>query len=75
MNTSNKIIGRVHRVREKSNDEEGAIVVQFSFYKYEINILRSLRSLSDVSQETMQTRKGKCKEVIVIRKQSKISKL
>ena len=33
MDTSNITIERAHRVGEKSNDKERAIVVQFSFYK------------------------------------------
>ena len=48
MNKSNKNIERAHRVGEKSNNKEGAIAAQFSFYKYEKNILRNLRSLSEL---------------------------
>ena len=83
MDTSNITIERAHRVGEKSNDKEGAIVVQFSFYKDKINILRNFKKLKgtkisifeDFSQETMQIRKEKWKEVLANRKQGKISYL
>ena len=83
MDTSNTTIERVHRVGEKSNDKERAIVVQFSFYKDNINILRNCKKLKgtkmsifeDFSQETMQTRKQKWKEVLAIKKHSEISYL
>ena len=39
-------IERAHRVGEKSNDKERAIVVQFSFYKDKINILRNCKKLN-----------------------------
>ena len=45
MNTGNNNMETAYRVGEKSNDKEGAIVVQFSFYKYKINVLRKLRIL------------------------------
>ena len=62
MDTSNITIERKHRVGEKSNDNERAIVVQFSFYKDKINILKNCRKVKitkisifeDFSQETMQ---------------------
>ena len=83
MDTSNTTIERVHRVGEKSKDKERAIVVQFSFYKDNINILRNCKKLKgtkmsifeDFSQETMQTRKQKWKEVLAIKKHSEISYL
>ena len=83
IDTSNITIERAHRVGEKSNDKERAIVVQFSFYKDKINILRTCKkskgtkfSISeDFSQETMQIRKEKWKEVLANRKQGKISHL
>ena len=83
MDTSNITIKRAHRVGEKSNDKERAIVVQFSFYKDKINILRNCKKLKgtkisifeDFSQETMQIRKEKTKEVLANRKQGKISYL
>ena len=58
---------RAHRVGEKSNDTEREIVLQFSFYKDKINILRNCRKLretkisifEDFSQEAMQIRKEK----------------
>ena len=58
-NTSNKNTERAHRVGEKSNDKEGAIVVQFSFYKYKKYIFRNLNIpiFEDFSQQTMQIRK------------------
>ena len=73
-------IERTHRVGEKSSDKERAIVVQFSFYKDKINILRNCKKLKgtkisifeDFSQETMQICKEKLKEVLANRKQSKI---
>ena len=63
-NISNITIERTHRVGEKSNDKERAIVVQFSFYKDKINILRNCKKLKgtkisifeDFSQDTMQIR-------------------
>ena len=83
MDTSNITIGRVHRVEEKSNDKKRAIVVQFSFYKDKINILKNCKKLKgtkisiskDFSQETMQIRNEKSKEVLANRKQGKISYL
>ena len=83
VDTSNIIIERAHRVGEKSNDKERAIVVQFSFYKDKINILRNCKKLKGTkisifegfSQETMQIRKEKWKEVTANRKQGKISYL
>ena len=65
MDTSNLNVERAHRVGEKLNDKERAIVVQFSFYKDEINILRNCKKLKgtkisifeDFSRETIQTRK------------------
>ena len=83
MDTSNIYIERAHRVGEKSNDKERAIVVQFSFYKDKINILRNCKKLKgtaisifeDFIQETMQIRKEKLKEVLANRKQAKISYL
>ena len=79
MDASTITIERAHRVEEKSNDKERAIVVQFSFYKDKINILRNCKKLKgtkiyifeDFSQETMQIRK----EVLANRKQGKISYL
>ena len=76
VNTSNKNIERKDRVGEKSNDKERTIVVQFSFYKYKINVLRNCKKLKetknsifeDFSKETMQIRKEKWKEVLAIRK-------
>ena len=83
MNTSNITIERAHRVGEKSNDKERAIVVQFSFYKDKINSLRNCKKFKgtkfsifdDFSQETMQIRKEKWKEALANRKQGKISYL
>ena len=76
MNKNNISIERVHRVGEKSNNKERAIVVQFSFYKDKINILRNCVKLKgtkismfkDFSQEAMQTCKEKWKEVLANRK-------
>ena len=45
METSNITIERAHRVGEKSNDKERTIVVQFSFYKDKVNILRNCKEL------------------------------
>ena len=39
---------RAHRVGEKLNDKEGAIVVQFSFHTYKINILTILSILREL---------------------------
>ena len=80
METSNTTKERVHRVEEESNNKERAIVVQFSFYKDKINILRNCKKLKgtiisifeDFPQETMQIRKEKWKEVLANRKQGKI---
>ena len=80
MDTSNITIERVHRVGEKSNNKERTIVVQFSFYKDKMNIPRNCKKLKgtkisvfeDFSQETMQIRKEKWKEVLANRKQGKI---
>ena len=60
-----------------------AIVVQLSFYKDKINILRNCKKLQgtkisifeDFPQEAMQIRKEKWKEVLANRKQGKISYL
>ena len=76
MNTSNKNMERAHRAGKKSNNKERAMVVQFSFYKYKINILRNCKKLKetnisifeDISQETKEIRKEKLKEVLAIRK-------
>ena len=83
MDTSNIIIERAHRVGQKSNDKERAIVVQFSFYKDKLIFSENVRSLRELkfpylkifSQETMQIRKEKWKEVLANRKQSNISYL
>ena len=81
--TSNITIERAHRVGENSNDKERAIVVQFSFYKDKINILRTCKKLKRTnisifegfSQKTRQIRKEKWKEVIANRKQGNVSHL
>ena len=83
MDTSNTTIERAHRVGEKSNDKERAIVVQFSFYKDKINILRNCKKLKgikisifeDFSQESMQTCKSKWKEVLAIKTHGEITYL
>ena len=57
-----------------------AILVQFSFYKDKIDILRNCKKLKrtkisifeDFSQETIQIRKGKWKKVLSNRKEGKI---
>ena len=84
MDTGNITIERMHHVGEKLKDKERAIVVQFSFYKDQINIIRNCKTLKgtkisifeDFSPETVQIHKEKWKEVLVAnRKQSKISYL
>ena len=83
MDTSNISTERAHRVGEKSNDKEREIVVQFLFYKDKINILRNCKKLKgtkisifeNFSQETMQIRKEKWKEVLANGKQGKVSYL
>ena len=45
MDTSNITIERAHRVGEKSNSKERAIVVQFSFYKDKTNFFRNCKKL------------------------------
>ena len=74
---------RAYCVEEKSNDKERAIVVQFSFYKDKINILTNCKKLKGTkisifegfSQEAMEIRKEKLKEVLANRKLRKISYL
>ena len=39
MNTSNRSIERMYRAGEQRKGKKRQIVVPFSFYKYEINIL------------------------------------
>ena len=71
------------RVREKSHNKERAIVVQFLSYKDKTNILRNYQKLKEAkisisenfSQDTMQIRKEKWKEVLANRKQGMISYL
>ena len=83
MDTSNITIERVHRVEEKSNNKERAIVVQFSFYIDKINILRNGKKLKgtkicifeDFSQKKMQIRKEKWMEALANKKQGRISYL
>ena len=84
MDTSKISIERAHPVGGKSNDKEKAIIAQFSFYKDEKIILIIFKKLNGTkmsifedfsSQETMQIRKEKYKEVLANRKQSKISYL
>ena len=78
MDTSNITIERTHCVGEKPDDK-----IQFSFYKDEINSLKNCKKLKenkisifeDFSQEAMQIRKEKWKEVLANRKQGKISYL
>ena len=78
MDTSNITIERTHCVGEKPDDK-----IQFSFYKDETNSLKNCKKLKenkisifeDFSQETMQIRKEKWKEVLANRKQGKISYL
>ena len=80
MDGSNVTIETAHRVGEKLNDKERAIVVQFLFYKDKTNILRNCKKLKgtkfsifeDFSKETMQIRKEKWKKVLANRKQGKI---
>ena len=43
MDTSNITIELAYRIGEKSNDKESAIVVQLSFYKDKINILKNCK--------------------------------
>ena len=45
MDTSNITIEKAHRIGENSNDRERAILVQSSFYKDKINILRNCKKL------------------------------
>ena len=81
MDTSNTSIERAHHIGEKLNEKERAIVVQFSFYKDKINILRNRKKLNgtkisifeDFSQETIQICKEKWEEVLANRKQGKNS--
>ena len=81
MDTSNTCIERVHRVGEKSDDKERAIVFQFSFYRDKTNILRNFKKVKETkisifeyfSQKTMQIRKEKWKVVPASRKKGKIS--
>ena len=84
MATSNITIEGAHRVGKKSNDKERGIIVQFSFkYKDKIYILGNYKKLKgtkismfeDFSQETMQIRKEKWREVLANRKKVKISYL
>ena len=83
MGTSNISIERTHNNGEKSNDKEQAIVVQFWFYKDKVNIFRNCKKLRGTkisifeyfSQEVMQSCKEKWKEILVNRKQGKISYL
>ena len=80
MNTSNSSIERAHGAGEKSNDKERLIVVQSSFYKDRISILRNCKKLKgtkisiskNFSIETIQIRKDKWKEVLAKRKQDEI---
>ena len=80
MDTSNSSIERAHGIGEKSNDKERVIVVQSSFYKDKINILRNCKKLKgtkisiseNFSKETMQIPKEKWKEVLAKRKQDEI---
>ena len=46
MDTSNITIERAHRVGEKSNSKERAIVVQFSFDKDKTNFFRNCKKLA-----------------------------
>ena len=79
MNASNITVERLHYV----GDKERAKVVQFLFYKDKINILRNCKKLKETkmsifeyfSQQTMQIRAKKWKEVLANRKQVKISYL
>ena len=65
MDTINISTERAHRVGEKLNDKERTKVVQFSFYKDKMNILRNCKKLKgtkipifeDFPQETMHIRK------------------
>ena len=54
METSNITIERAHRVGEKSNYKERAIVVQFSFYKDKVNILRNCKELKGTKISTFE---------------------
>ena len=80
MNTSNRSIERMYRAGEQRKGKKRQIMVPFSFYKYEINILWNYRKpretknpiFEDFSQEIMQIGKGKGKEVLTSRKQDKI---
>ena len=82
MNTCNINTEKTHSVGEKLKDKEGAVVVQFSFYKYKINIVRNLRSLRALKfpySKIFPKRKckfiKKWKEVLPIKKQGNISHL
>ena len=80
MDTSNISIVRAHCNGEKSDDKERAIVVQFLFYKDNINIFRNRKKFRGTrfsmfqrfSQETMQICKQKWKEILANKKQGKI---
>ena len=82
METSNISTERAGRVGEKSNNKERKIVVQFSFYKEKLNILRNCKKLKgtnnsivkDFSKKAMQIYKEKQKEVLTNRKLGKIAK-
>ena len=45
METSNISTERAGRVGEKSNNKERKIIVQFSFYKEKLNVLRNCKKL------------------------------
>ena len=80
MDTSNKSIERAYLPGKKSDNKKKAIVVQFLFYKDKTNILRNCKKLKgtkitifeDLSQETIQIRKEKWKELPGNKKQSEI---
>ena len=80
MDTSNKSIERAYLPGKKSDNKKKVIVVQFLFYKDKTNILRNCKKLKgtkitifeDLSQETIQIRKEKWKELPGNKKQSEI---
>ena len=81
--TQGVTIERAHRVGEKWNDKESAIVVQFSFYKDKITISETVRSLRELEFPYSKViAKRQCKFVqkngrrhLANRKQDKISYL
>ena len=83
MDIEKVVIEQVHRTEKKNRNRLRPTVVQFSFYKDKVNILKNCKKLKntrffifeDLPREIAAIRKGKSQEVLVNREKGVISYL